>query len=222
MLTLRSALISATLVLASRWILAQETPRVATGIPSDVATVESLKAFETKGSGPRKLRPTLGIRFGAFRRGAAEIQTVDPGSSAANEGLLPGDQVRSIGRIPLADADDLERAVAALRVGEAVQLAVRRPGIRRDTLVELGPGDKDGDPGFEYRHTQGQFVVTSVRPGSPAATGGIKVGDTFTQIDRVYLSSTPAAKKLIQQKRKFTVHVQRQESLLQPVLKPTG
>ena len=201
-------------------LAAQSLPSVATELPPDLKTIETLTGVVSKG--PAKLRPVLGIRFGAFRQGSAEIQTTDPGSPAAQAGLLPGDLVRQIGRFRVTDADDLERALAGLRVGEPVQLSVKRPGVRRDVVVELGESDRVGDPGWEVRRASGSFLVTGIRPGSGAAKAGMRVGDTFAKIDGILLSSTSAMKKLLEKKLKFTVHLQRPESLLNPALKPVG
>ena len=201
---------------------AQDLPRVATELPADLKTVETLKALEPKGGGPKRLRPVLGIRFGSQGPLGAEIQGLDAGSPAAGEGLLPGDQVRVMGRFKITEADDLEKALAALRIGERVTLSVRRPAVRREAIVELGPGEKAGDHGFDYRHTQGRFAVTAVRAGSAAARGGIKVGDTFTQVDRVIYSGATTLRRALAEKVKFTVLVEREESTLEPTLKPIG
>ena len=200
---------------------AQAAPYVTAELPADVQTVETLKAFVGK-PGPRRLRPVLGMRFSTYRASGAEILGVDPGSPAAAEGLLPGDLVRSIGRYRIDEAEDMEKALAALKVGEPVQLAVRRPGVRRDCRVELGDGETVGDPGFECRHTNGSFVVTAVHRGSGADRAGIKVGDTFTRVDNVYYTGTTALKKAFAKKLHFTVQVQREAATLQPLLKPAG
>ncbi|MEI6129029.1 MAG: M6 family metalloprotease domain-containing protein [Planctomycetota bacterium] len=190
-------------------------------LPPQLKTVETLKVIATK-AGKAREHAVLGIRFGAFRSNGAEVQSVDPGSPAANAGLLTGDFVRSIGRYKLGDVEDLEKALASLRVNDPVVVSVRRPGVRREVAVELVEGEKGGDPGFEYRRTKGRFEVTAVRAGSGAALGGIKVGDTFLQVDKVVYSGTTALKKAFDKKLRFTVLVQREEVMLQPSLKPIG
>src|ERR1043166_3258391 len=96
----------ALLVLFALW--APDVQQFATELPGDLKTVETLKAVETK-PGPKRLRPVLGIRFGAYRKTGAEIAGVEPGSPAAGEGLLPGDLVRMIGRYRIDDAEDVEK-----------------------------------------------------------------------------------------------------------------
>jgi len=191
-------------------------------VPADLKTVETLKAYEPKATGPKKLRPVLGIRFGAYRKTGAEVLSVEPGSPAAAEGILPGDLVRMIGRYHIDEAEDLENALAALRVGAPVQLNIRRPAVKREVKLELGTGEQAGDPGFDYRHTQGHFEVTEVRGGSAAARAGLKPGDCFTQVDRVVYTGASQLRRALKDKRHFSVLLQREESTLLPSFKPAG
>jgi M6 family metalloprotease-like protein len=201
---------------------AQDVQQFASELPADLKTVETLKAFEPKTTGPKKLRPVLGIRFGAYRKTGAEVQSVEPGSPAAAEGLLPGDLVRMIGRYRIDEAEDLENALGALRVGSPVQLSVRRPAVKRELALELGSGEQAGDPGFEYRHTQGHFEVTDVRGGSAAARAGLKVGDCFTQVDKQSFSGASQLRRALKGKRRFSLLLQREESTFNPSFKPAG
>jgi M6 family metalloprotease-like protein len=193
---------------------------IATELPADIKTIDTLKGIEVK-PGKQRERASIGIRFGNVGMKGAEIQSVDPGSPAANEGLLTGDFVRSIGRYKLNDIEDVEKALASLRVGEAVPLVVRRPGVRREIAVELGEGEKVGDPGFDYRYTKGKFEVTAVR-GAGALKAGLKAGDTFTQVDKAVYSGATTLKRAFEKKLRFNLLLQRAESTLQPSLKPIG
>lgn len=201
---------------------AQDVQQIATELPNDLKTVETLKAYEPKATGPKKLRAVLGVRFGAYRASGAEILSLEPGSPAAAEGLLPGDLVRMIGRYRIGEAEDLENALASLRVGSPVTLFVRRPAVKHEAKVELNPEEQAGDPGFEYRHTQSHFEVTAVRGGSAAARAGLKVGDCFTQVDHVVYSGASQLRRALKQKRAFSVLVQREESTFPCTFKPAG
>src|SRR5258708_3238950 len=201
---------------------AQDVQQTTSELPADLKTVETLKAYEPKTTGPKRLRPVLGIRFGAYRKTGAEILSLEPGSPAAAEGLLPGDLVRMIGRYRINEAEDLENALPSLRGGQSGPLFVKGPGVKREALVELGPGEQAGDPGFDYRHTQGHFEVTAVRGGSAAARAGLKVGDCFSQVDKVVYTGASQLRRALKAKTKFSVLVQREESTLQPSFKPAG
>ena len=82
----RLSAVFALLWLAAPVLRAQDVPAVATELADDLKTVETLKGNEDK-KGKTRLRPVLGIRFGAFRATGGEILSVDPGSPAAGEGL---------------------------------------------------------------------------------------------------------------------------------------
>ncbi len=203
-------------------LLAPESPRVATVLPSGLKTVETLTAFEPKGSGPERLRPSLGLRFGTYLPAGVEVRAVTPGSPAAAGGLLPGDVVRSIGRYRIGEAEDLERALASLRVGVAVPIGVRRPAVRREVTVEVRPDEEAGGPGFEFRHTQGHFEVTRVRGGSAAARAGLRAGDCFTQVDRVVHSTATQLRRALRGRSKFALLLQREERSFQADVTPGG
>jgi M6 family metalloprotease-like protein len=199
-----------------------DTPFRIEVLPKAVRAAEDLASPVRKAEGKVRERAELGARFGAPRSGGLEVQSIVPRGPAADEGVLPGDVVKSIGRTQVRDAEDLEVALGLLEVGKSVPLVIKRPGIRREVAIELRDGEALGNPGFEARRTKGAFEVTDVRPGSPAARGGLKLGDTFARIDNVHLSSSSALRKLMEKKTKFVVHVQRAESNLTPKVRPVG
>jgi len=201
---------------------ADDTPYHTAAVPPNARAVGDLAATAKKGKGKQRERADLGLRFGVPRLGGLEVQTVVPRGPGAAEGLLPGDIVRGIGRTQVRDAEDLDLALGLLEVGKEVPLVVKRPGIRREVAIEIREGETVGKPGFESRRTKGMFEVSEVRPGSPAARAGLKVGDTFQRIDNVHLASSSALRKLIETKKRFSVHVQRAESNLTAKVKPVG
>lgn len=200
----------------------QDTPFQTASVPQGVRTVDEMVAAARKAEGKQRERGDLGLRFGGPRLGGLEVQTVVPRGPAAAEGLLTGDIVRVIGRTQVHDAEDLDVALGLLQVGRPVQVIVKRPGVRREVLVQLQEGDAAGKPGFEARRTKGMFEITQVSRGSPAFRAGLKVGDTFSRLDNIHLSSSSALRKQLEKKTRFTVHVQRAESNFAPVLKPIG
>ena len=69
----------------------------------------------------------------------AVVARVDPRSPAGRGGLSRGDVVERVGRTPVADAADFERALLGVRPGEAVTLTVLRGGRRVPVSLAL-PG----------------------------------------------------------------------------------
>ncbi len=199
-----------------------DTPYRTAVAPAEVRSLDDITSAERKTKGKQRERADLGLRFGAPRLGGLEVQSVVPRSPGADEGMLPGDIVRGIGRTQVRDAEDLDIALGLLEVGKTVPLVVKRPGIRREVRIEFRAGDAPGNAGFEVRRTKGMFEVIDVRQGSPAARGGLRLGDTFARIDNVHLSSSSALRKLIEKKNEYSVHVQRTETNLTPKLEPVG
>ncbi len=199
-----------------------DTPYQTATVPRTARSLDELAVATRKAEGKQRERADLGLRFGGPRLGGLEVQTTVPRGPAADEGLLAGDIVRAIGRTQVRDAEDLDVALGLLEVGRPVQLVVKRPGVRREVLVQLEPNEPLGKPGFEVRRTKGMFEITDVRRGSAAFRAGLKAGDTFSRLDNIHLASSSALRKQIETKTRFTVHVQRAESSLTPTLKPVG
>ena len=109
-----------------------DTPYRTAVAPAEVRSLDDITSTERKTKGKQRERADLGLRFGAPRLGGLEVQTVVPRSPGANEGMLPGDIVRGIGRTQVRDAEDLDIALGLLEVGKTVPLVVKRPGIRRE------------------------------------------------------------------------------------------
>lgn len=73
----------------------------------------------------RAPRATLGVTLGDADRGA-RIQEVRAGSAAEKAGLKPGDLIREVEGQPVRAAEDVRRALAGKKVGEALGLSVER------------------------------------------------------------------------------------------------
>jgi hypothetical protein len=57
----------------------------------------------------------------------AQVDQVTPGSAAAKAGVLPGDLVVSINKIPISTFDELRKELANYRVDETVDILLKRP-----------------------------------------------------------------------------------------------
>jgi putative serine protease PepD len=95
-------------------------------------------------------RGYLGIQTADAATGTgAVIASVVPGGPAAHSGLRAGDRIVSIGDSPVAQADDVAAAIAAVKPGREVKLTVQRSGGgRRTVAVTLGARPAQaGSPG---------------------------------------------------------------------------
>jgi putative serine protease PepD len=68
----------------------------------------------------------------------ARIETVEPGSAAADAGLQPGDVVTAVGDRPVTTSTELTAAVRSQAPGEEVTLTVRRGDETRTVELTLG------------------------------------------------------------------------------------
>jgi S1-C subfamily serine protease len=87
---------------------------------------------------PVRLPDALRQRFSLEQATAVIVVAVQPGSPAAQGGLVIGDVVVSLGGASITDPIDLRRVLQPDRVGEAVVASVIRGGEPRDLQLRVG------------------------------------------------------------------------------------
>ncbi len=126
--------------------------------------------------------------FGVERRDNS-VGTVEPGSPAAEAGILPGDRVLALDGEPLAFWDDFERSVRE-RPGATLVLSLARGGERlerrlavreRSGLDMLGQRDDVGWLGLQHERQSATLGVLS--EAGPAARAGLRSGDRVLALD---------------------------------------
>ncbi len=89
------------------------------------------------------LRGRIGARVGNLPRGdrrlGAVVRGVTPGGAAAQAGLRGGDIVTAIGDRAIRSASDVTSALHMYRIGELIQVTVRRDGAARGLVLRLVP-----------------------------------------------------------------------------------
>jgi S1-C subfamily serine protease len=146
------------------------------------------------------------------------ITEVITGSPAATAGLKAGDLVVAIDGVAIAAKDDLSKAVAAKRPGDALSLELlNSDGSRRTVSVTLGDnpqsagaaylgvryghGSKRGAPGGPggrgARGFAGPVVIAEVQANSPAATAGLLKDDVITQVNGADVSDFRALQRTL-------------------------
>ena len=122
-------------------------------------------------------------------RPAPELGMVEPGSPAAEAGLLPGDVVRAVGGEAVTWWDELDDVIRH-RPGETLRLAVERGGESltlpldvgaRPSFDEFGKRVERGWSGAAHRRLSAVLGVPSA--GSPAHAAGIRSGDVVVALD---------------------------------------
>ncbi len=132
---------------------------------------------------------------------APVVQSVAEGSPAGDAGLEPGDALARVGEFNIDRPLDFHRAMLGLKAGQSVDVVARRgddtlhlalklaraPGHLEPPIgryweqlgLELKPVPTDQ---FQEKHRsryRGGLDVTDVRPGSPAASQGLRRGDVL-------------------------------------------
>jgi S1-C subfamily serine protease len=87
---------------------------------------------------PVRLPETMRERFNLEQATAVIVVAVQPGSPAAQSGLVIGDVVVSLGGASITDPMELRRVLQPDRVGEAIVASVIRGGEARDLEVVVG------------------------------------------------------------------------------------
>jgi regulator of sigma E protease len=106
---------------------------------------------------------------------------VQPGSPAAEAGLLRGDRVVAIGEQPIWRWEGLSRAVRKSG-GKAIELIVERAGKRLELAVLPKPNPQG--PGFlvGIEHSPRSAVLGLPDPDSLAARAGLRTGDRVSAV----------------------------------------
>lgn len=121
-------------------------------------------------------------------RREAVVGNVEPGSPAAQAGVLPGDRVLSIEGEPIAWWDELEKQVRT-RPGERLHLELDRGGRRFDLAIDVAERAGldifrvNSDVGWlGIKHARQQSVVGITATDTPAARAGLRSGDRITRV----------------------------------------
>jgi len=174
-----------------------------------------------------ELSPELAESFAFEGKRGLLVQDVTAGSAAEQAGLRPGDIVTQLDGQPVATVSAFRNAVARKQPGASVQLELWREGKAQTVSVKLGevPGAADaaasGDTGDTTKGAppklglglqditpqlrqrlgleagEGGVVITTVKPGSPAASAGLAPGDVLQAVDGTTVESTRQAQQLL-------------------------
>ncbi len=86
---------------------------------------------------PNRTEPYLGVICPLDAASPAVVEAVDPGSAAANAGLMPGDVVTAVDGVPVT-AGNIRNIVAHLQPGESVVISITRAGTPAHITLPVG------------------------------------------------------------------------------------
>ena len=137
---------------------------------------------------------------GALRDRGVVVASVEENSPAAAAGIKPGDIIKSVDGRQIQLALDFQKALLEKAAGQEITIDCERDGSPLEVAFKLAAAETakvSGDASWEVLGLQleridperfrneyktryrGGLIVTSVRPGSPAAGQGIHAGDVL-------------------------------------------
>jgi serine protease Do len=174
------------------------------------------------GTTVQKITPEIANSLGVKEAGGALVADVVRGSPADKAGIKAGDVIVEFDRKPIKDSADLPPVVARVSPGTTVQVKIQREGREVSLPLTVGelkdqevvassqesdlglsvqPVTPDVAQGLGLEHAEG-VVVSSIKPGSPAAEAGLRSGDVITQINRRPVKSLAEYNREIAQNEK--------------------
>lgn len=197
---------------------------IAFAIPANMAksVVEQLRGGGTVVRGHlgvliSELSPEMAKSFGYDDEGGILIQDVVAGGAADKAGLQDGDIITALDRLSVKTVPKFRQDIATRKPGSSIELEVWRKGRSRKLIVKLEAGPPNATattarpkelgvtlesitPKVKREHGLEEddgVVITEVKPDSPAALGGVQVGDVLIEIgDRAVKNTAQAAKLL--------------------------
>jgi len=165
-------------------------------------------------------QPWHGIKFDATKR-APVVLEAEKDSPAAKAGLMKGDRIETLGGRRFAEIIELETSLLDRKIGDIVDLGVRREGRSVDLKFTLAEAPKpDGVKlakalfGLHVQELKPELarsmklaverglLVGGVDPDSPAATAGFVNGDVVVQIDQYRIYDVDSLGNLLTQVKK--------------------
>jgi Do/DeqQ family serine protease len=135
------------------------------------------------------LTPELALHFGARAGAGVLVRVVESDGPADAAGVRPGDVILALGTHAIHSADEWERRLHDLPIGEAAQITLLRGATRLSVDVRgarFPPERADAIAwdllGLRLREAEGVLGIVAVRAGSEAERIGIRPGDVLAAL----------------------------------------
>lgn len=166
------------------------------------------------------VNPDVMEKFGLKVDQGALISGVIENQPAADAGLQPGDVVTKIDGKEVRSGTQVRNHVASRQPGTTVRMEVNRDGQILDLEVNLGertdeamamfgrgdlfgaklvPVTPESAAKYGYRDLRGGLIVIGVEDDSPAAQGGLQVGDVIEQAGGVAVESVQQLEQIFRE-----------------------
>lgn len=173
------------------------------------------------------LTPELAKAFEREAEGGVVITKVIEGSPAAEAGLQPEDIIIEVDGNPVDDMMMLRNHIGLKRVGQEVELKVKRGNKMRKFAVTIGESDTS-EAGGDAIHPRLQGAklgpisedhplagkaqgvqVQAIERGSPAAQAGLRPGDIISAANREPVESVGELREIADGNSQLLLHIRR-------------
>ncbi|HEY0719795.1 MAG TPA: DegQ family serine endoprotease [Gammaproteobacteria bacterium] len=184
------------------------------------------------GAQAQDLTPELANAFDLKEQRGAVVTQVTAGSPAAKAGLKAGDIITSVNGKPVHDSSDVRNIVGMLRIGQQVDMQVKRDGKVKNIVAvveepkatsiageKLNPrlaGAALGDivEGMPIYGKVKGVLVLDVEMGSAALRAGLRKGDIILQANRKPIASLADLRNAIDKESAVLLNIQRRDGAL--------
>lgn len=193
----------------------QEAQGIGFAIPADVArrvVDELLSSGEVSrgwlGVELQAIDASLAAGLGRRSRDGALVTKVHPDSPAAAAGVQTGDILVALDQHRLREPADVGALLSSYPPGTKLTLFGEREGERLSFLLQVAAYNPDrvrgwfARLGLQVRPEGREWVVQSVRGGSPAADIGLRPGDRLVAIDGIPVSDQKALEASLMRHRR--------------------
>ena len=172
-------------------------------------------------------------------KGGALVSDVFRGDPADQAGIKVGDIITEINGKPIKDTHELLLTIAALQVGQKMNVKAIRDGKemtfrvtvaeRKDNVAQLAEKSEKGHFGISVQEITPEIarqlgmrsegvIITDIQEGSPADEVGMQPQDIIVQVNRVKIASINDYTEISKaaQKKSVTLLVKRGQASLSP------
>ncbi len=142
----------------------------------------------------------IGMKTANVHSAAAQLSVVRPDSPAGQAGFKKGDKIIEVDGKAIRTQSDLRFALGTVYGGDSVRVVAKRGEERVEGVVKLVGELAPFRHAFlgilpkrvateENEAEESGIMVRAIYPGSPAAEGGVQVGDRLTEINGATIKS---------------------------------
>jgi regulator of sigma E protease len=145
------------------------------------------------------------FEYPAYWKKPAPVGWVEPGSPAANAGVLPGDHIVKFDGMQDPTWEQLEYRIA-LNPSQPLNVVMQRGAQMINTVIVPKASGRD-EVGYAGMIGEAPVLVAAVEPNTPAQKAGIQKGDQLVSVNGSPILALPALSKYLEQTKNAPVDI---------------